>query len=361
MGKYVVKSGGRTEPKEKIIYNMPLKTNLEDISGYNRVSVYNDGGIAQTITAANGLYLYNNSVSLDMSFLNDIIDNKFVINFDFQYESTGTNKNPYYRRFMYWYPLGIDVSYSGNKTTNYIAISQYNINTTFNTTNKYNDMLWHHMTIFVDLNTKTFTMSIDNGIEILSMDISSALDSTMYLGHKDYGLNGYIRNFVITTNNNFFWNSDFISVDTIYEQGSIWNDTPAERISVINFSTPVTIGTFTSNSAVKIYGAGNSSIKYGWNFTINVPENNAKKYQLYIGVSAEGSNFDLAYVEINGTQLGSYTTSSGMLTNYNIPLALPAGDNVITVKYKKDGSTSAGDDCVYIYGLEVKEFISEQK
>ena len=46
MGKYVVKSGGRTEPKEKIIYNMPLKTNLEDISRYNRVSVYNDGGTA---------------------------------------------------------------------------------------------------------------------------------------------------------------------------------------------------------------------------------------------------------------------------------------------------------------------------
>ena len=236
-----------------------------------------------------------------MSFLNDIIDNKFVINFDFQYESTGTNKYPYYRRFMYWYPLGIDVSYSGNKTTNYIAISQYSTSTTFNTTNKYNDMLWHHMTIFVDLNTKTFTMSIDNDIEILSMAISSALNSTMYLGHEDYGLNGYIRNFVITTNNNFFWNSDFISVDTIYEQGSIWNDTPTERISVINFSTPVIIGTFTSNSAVKIYGAGNNSITYGWKFTINVPENNAKKYQLYIGVSAEGNTYDLAYVEINGT------------------------------------------------------------
>ena len=83
MGKYVVKSGGRTEPKEKIIYNMPLKTNLEDISGYNRVSTYIDNGTAQNITVANGLYLYNNSISLDMSFLNDIIDNKFIIDFDF--------------------------------------------------------------------------------------------------------------------------------------------------------------------------------------------------------------------------------------------------------------------------------------
>ena len=83
MGKYVVRSGGGTKPKEKIIYNMPLKTSLEDISGYNRVSIYNNGGTTQTITAANGLYLYNNSVSLDMSFLNDIIDNKFIVDFDF--------------------------------------------------------------------------------------------------------------------------------------------------------------------------------------------------------------------------------------------------------------------------------------
>ena len=236
-----------------------------------------------------------------MSFLNDIIDNKFIIDFDFQYQSTGTNKNPYYRRFMHWDPFGIEVSYSNNQSTNYIGILQYGTSSIFKTTNKYNNMLWHHMTVFVDLNTKTFTMSIDNGIEILSMAISSALDSTMYLGHENYGLNGYIRNFVITTNNNFFWSSDFISVDTIYEHGSIWNDTPAERISVINFSTPVTIGTFTSNSAVKIYGAGNNNITYGWKFTINVPENNAKKYQLYIGVSAEGNTYDLAYVEINGT------------------------------------------------------------
>lgn len=247
MGKYVVRSGGGTKPKEKIIYNMPLKTSLEDISGYNRVSIYNNGGTTQTITAANGLYLYNNSVSLDMSFLNDIIDNKFIVDFDFQYQSTGTSKYPYYRRFMYWYPLGIDVSYSGNKTTNYIAISQYNIGTTFNTTNKYNDMLWHHMTVFVDLNTKTFTMSIDNGVEILSIAISSALDSTMYLGHENYGLNGYIKNFVITTTEM----TDFTQLPvkdsfkgcfdyTNYNGGNIWTNqyTNGSRIN-FNISNAV--------------------------------------------------------------------------------------------------------------------------
>ena len=142
----------------------------------------------------------------------------------------------------------------------------------------------------------------------------------------------------------------------IYQNGEVWNTTPVERISVVDLSTPVAIGTFTSNSAVKIYGAGNDNIKYGWNFTINISENNDKKYQLYIGVSAEGGNYDLAYVEINGTQIGSYTTSSGTLKNYSIPLELPAGDNVITVKYKKDGNTSNGNDCVYIYGYAIGHY-----
>ena len=130
-----------------------------------------------------------------MSFLNDIIDNKFIIDFDFQYNSTGTNRYPSYRRIIWWYPFDIEL------TSNYILLMMLGVGTGYKTTNKYNDMLWHHMTIFVDLNTKTFTMSIDNGVEILSIAISSALDPTMYLGHKDYGLNGYIRNFVITTTN----------------------------------------------------------------------------------------------------------------------------------------------------------------
>ena len=139
----------------------------------------------------------------------------------------------------------------------------------------------------------------------------------------------------------------------IYQNGEVWNTTPIERISIVDLSAPVTIGEYTANSAVKIYGADNNNIKYGWNFTINISEDNDKKYQLYIGVSAEGGTYDLAYVEINGTQIGSYTTSSGTLTNYSIPLELPAGDNVITVKYKKDGNTSAGYDCVYIYGYAI--------
>ena len=142
----------------------------------------------------------------------------------------------------------------------------------------------------------------------------------------------------------------------IYQNGEVWNTTPIENISIVDLSAPVTKKKYTANSAVKIYGEGKNNIKNGWNFTINISEDNDKKYQLYIGVSAEGGTYDLAYVEINGTQIGSYTTSSGTLKNYSIPLELSAGDNVITIKYKKDGNTSTGYDCVYIYGYAIGHY-----
>lgn len=156
--------------------------------------------------------------------------------------------------------------------------------------------------------------------------------------------------------NPIFIVDDICLPNSIYEQGEAWSDTPADNVSVVELSTPVTIGEYTANSAVKIYGAGNDSITYGWNFTINVPENDNKAYRLHIGVSSEGNSYDLAYVEVNGTQIGSYTTTSGTLTKHSIPLNLSAGENTVTVKYKKDGSSSKGDDCVYIYGYGIGHY-----
>ena len=62
-------------------------------------------------------------------------------------------------------------------------------------------------------------------------------------------------------------------------------------------------------------------------------------------------SIDLAYVDVNGIQIGSYTTSSGTLKTYSIPLDLVYGNNTVIVKYKKDSSVSKGDDAVYIYGI----------
>ena len=137
----------------------------------------------------------------------------------------------------------------------------------------------------------------------------------------------------------------------IYQQGKLYDTTPADNISVVDLSTAIIIDNLTVNSAVKIYGGGMHSITYGWTYTVNVPENSDNSYELYIGVSAEGSNYDLAYVDVNGTQIGGYTTSSGTLTTHAIPLNLEYGDNTISVKYKKDSSASRGDDAVYIYGI----------
>ena len=58
----------------------------------------------------------------------------------------------------------------------------------------------------------------------------------------------------------------------VYQNGKVWNTTPADSISIVDLSAPVTIGGYTANSAVKIYGAGKNSITYGWNFTINFSE-----------------------------------------------------------------------------------------
>lgn len=142
----------------------------------------------------------------------------------------------------------------------------------------------------------------------------------------------------------------------IYQNGELWSTTPAEQISIVDLSTPVTLDGLTTNSALKIYGSGNDGVTYGWSFNINIPLNNKIEYFLYIGVSAEGSTYDLAYVELNGEEIGNYSTPSGTLTNHIIPLELSIGNNVITVKYKKDGATTKGDDCVYIYGYAIGHY-----
>ena len=57
---FIMRYSGSSEKSEtKIIYNLPLQENLDDISGYNRTSVYL-GDTPQTITIDNGLYLYSN-------------------------------------------------------------------------------------------------------------------------------------------------------------------------------------------------------------------------------------------------------------------------------------------------------------
>lgn len=189
------RKGGGNNDKSKIIYNIPLKTDLEDISGYNRNTTYS-GNTAQTISTLNGLYLYNNSIALDMNFLDDVISDKFVIDFDFQFNSTGTSLNPYWRRIMYWSKFIMEIAYSGKTSLNTICLVGTTSSTSVNT---YGDMIWHHGKLSIDLASKSFIFDIDNGAETLSVTVASTFDSGIYFGHDDYGLNGYIKNVVITT------------------------------------------------------------------------------------------------------------------------------------------------------------------
>ena len=197
---FIIRRGGNNVVNsKKIIYNIPLKTSLEDISGYNRTTTYS-GDTEQTISAVNGLYLYKNSIKLDMNFLNDVINDKFIIDFDFQYNSTGTSSNPYWRRIMYWSKFIMEIAYSGTTSLNTISmVSMVGTSSSSTSVNTYNDMIWHHGKLSVDLTSKSFVLEIDNGAETLSVTVTSTFDSEFYFGHDSYGLNGYIKNVVITT------------------------------------------------------------------------------------------------------------------------------------------------------------------
>ena len=193
---FIMRYGGSSAKSEtKIIYNLPLQENLDDISGYSRTSVYS-GDTPQTITVDNGLYLYSNQVKLDMGFLNDVVDNKFKIDFDFMYNSTGTSSYPNNRILLWWLPYGVQLA------SNYIKSLIYNSSDSHETTtsNKY-DGDWHHGTLICDMDTKSFAFIIDNNTESLYLLLGSSFSTknAIYLGYTTYGLNGYIKNLIITT------------------------------------------------------------------------------------------------------------------------------------------------------------------
>ena len=98
---------------------------------------------------------------------------------------------------MYWSKFIMEIAYSG--TTSLNTISMIGTSSSSTSANTYNDMIWHHGKLSVDLTSKSFVFEIDNGAETLSVTVASTFDSEFYFGHYSYGLNGYIKNVVITT------------------------------------------------------------------------------------------------------------------------------------------------------------------
>lgn len=97
MGKYVVKSGGGRlgQGIEKILYYLPLTKSLKDYSSYKRTTDY-QGSTEQYFDENKGLFLYNNTLTLDNSFLSDVENNYFSISFDIWYEQTGVTSDGRY-------------------------------------------------------------------------------------------------------------------------------------------------------------------------------------------------------------------------------------------------------------------------
>lgn len=389
MGKYVVKSGGGTTLKEGAVnFNeIPVKSGIHAAFDCNTViddlSVWENsirGRPSMTLQNANKCYdgavvfetgngIYGSSAC--GVYVDDETTSSFTIYLISKVEYGGSS-NPYFfdialnnsdklafarsgSTLCFWVNGGTKYSTSAKIFNGYgiLAVTQLNGATTvyFN-----GDKVETKSLSAAEYNTYgiPYFTPLDRSylydVSVKCIVIAKGVHSEDEISRNTRWLN---KQYKVTQ---IFMIDDICLPNSIYEQGAIWGDTPTDNVSVVELSTPITIGEYTVNSAVKIYGASKDSIAYGWNFTINIPENDNKAYRLYIGVSSEGSSYDLAYVEVNGTQIGSYTTTSGTLTKHSIPLNLSVGENTVTVKYKKDGSGSKGDDCVYIYGYGIGHY-----
>ena len=189
----------KSEPK--IIYNLPLQESLDDISGYNRTTTYS-GDTTLSITADDGLYLYNGRIKLDTEVFNDIIDNCFTIEFDVKINSNGTSKNPQYRRVMQTYNtvwMFFEIGYIGSKTTNKFTLAESGSTDIYSTSNTYDDGKYHHVIINYNLSSRVITAVIDNTETLTNIMSSDSIIKSLHFGDNSYGLNGYIKNLIITT------------------------------------------------------------------------------------------------------------------------------------------------------------------
>ena len=181
-----------------ILYNLECKLNLTDISGYYNPTIYT-GTTQKTITVSNGLYLYKNQITLHKNFLNFLTNNYFSISFNFQFNTTGTEDNLTKRRLFSFSPIFIDIAEKDNTSTNQLKLYELNNETNFQISkNKYNDKLWHYAKIDISLDSKKCTLTIDN-TETLSITINQIFTEELIFGDDEYGLNGYIKNIIITT------------------------------------------------------------------------------------------------------------------------------------------------------------------
>ena len=337
MGKYVVKSGGTSfAGSEKVIYYLPLTSDLQDLSGYKRNTVY-EGETQQTITTADGLYLYKNKIILDDNFLNDVKDDYFSISFDIKINDTGTTDFLSTR-----YLMTFNTDYLLQITDNKIeqkSIKQGDNNTLFDTT--INDTLWHHIDIFLDRATKDIFITLDNRKVENSILIQTDYNN-FSIGHLDYGVNGYIKELKICTGFSKKYVKYFKDGAALRSLGLYYKDTTWSYVSTTEESTAIYKGV-PLNKYIKITSTTNA--KKGISFYINQLEN-VSTY-LHIVVSGE-INFDMAYIYIDDKL---YTSRTGGTVKFRIKLDIPVGYHKVSVTYGKDSSRDSYSDCIWLYSL----------
>ena len=346
MGKYVVKSGGGYLKKgiEKILYYLPLTESLKDYSSYKRATDY-QGSTEQSFDENKGLFLYNNTLTLDNSFLSDVENNYFSISFDIWYEQTGVTSDGRYI-----------LSNSGNYLleiiNNQIQQKSQTNNRNFNLFTAPTFGQWHHIDLFFDISERAdIFIFIDNNY----LDINSIW---LPFEHKDfvfnsltYGVNGYIKEIIIKTGYSEKFYKNVLTGKDILAIGSLYETTPSNVLSIVNLDTAYQ--GIHNNEVLQIYGQNKGSIRYGINFYIYCNLNSL--YKLYTVIDAEGSSYDYLELYVDDTLFGTYTSkgNSDPMHYYciNFPKSYNKKIHKITCVYRKDGSSNHNTDSVYINAL----------
>lgn len=346
MGKYVVRSGGGFLKKgeEKILYYLPLTRSLKDYSPYERVTEY-QGSTEQSFDESKGLFLYNNTLTLDNSFLSDVENNYFSISFDIWYEKDGVT------------PDGRCIlSNSGNYlleiTNNQI---QQKSQTNFRNFNLFTSPTfgqWHHIDLFFDISDRSDVfMFVDNNYS----DINNIW---LPFEHKDfifnsltYGVNGYIKEIIIKTGYSEKFYKNVLTGKDILAISSKYGSTPSNALIITNLGTAYK-GVH-NNESLQIYGQQRDNIQYGVSFYTYF--NLTSIYKLYVVIDTEGSSYDYLELYIDDVLFGTYTSSgeSDPMHYYQINFSKTYLKKIhkITCKYRKDGSGYRNTDSIYINAL----------
>lgn len=342
MGKYVVRSGGGYLKKgiEKILYYLPLTKSLKDYSSYERATDY-QGSTEQSFDENKGLFLYNNTLTLDNSFLSDVENNYFSISFDIWYEQNGVT------------PDGRCIlTNSGNYlleiTNNQI---QQKSETNFRNFNLFTSPTfgqWHHIDLFFDISERAdIFIFVDNNYTDIKSIWLPFEQKDFRFNSLTYGVNGYIKEIIIKTGYSEKFYKNVLTGKDILAISSLYGATPSNALSVTNLGTAYQ--GVNNNEALQICGLKKDSIEYGVNFYFYYNLNSI--YKLYI-VSDGEHNCDYFKLYINDIEVQQCKNTEQMqYFQITIPKSNVKKITKMRCIYRKDGSSYYYSDSAYVNAL----------